>query len=274
VTDAEPRLEDTGFDTESTARIDADRARLLAACIDTDDAVLASGALPTLWHWACFVPDAPTAALGPDGHPRRRPEIAEFPQRMWVGGRIRTERPLALDAVAHRASRIVSSALKEGSAGAFWLVTIEHLITQAEHTCIVEEQDLILRQASAAPAPGADRADPPDAYWVEAVDPSAVLLFRYSAVTNNAHRIHYDAVYATTVEQYSDLVVQGPLIATLLAEFAQRHVGRRADVIVFRSRAPHFVNRRLWLTGSRTGDGATTAAIRGDGVVAMTLEIA
>jgi 3-methylfumaryl-CoA hydratase len=274
VSDSEPTptLEDTGFAAETTARIGSDRARQLVACIDADPGVLAGGELPALWHWVCFVPDAPTSALGPDGHPRRRPELDEFPQRMWVGGRVRVDAPLALDVDARRTSRIVSSDLKDGSTGRFWLVTVEHEIAQAGRTCVVEEQDLVLRQAVIVADPGSERTEPPEDEWVEALDPDPVLLFRFSAVTNNAHRIHYDARYATGAEGYPALVVQGPLLAVLLTQFAERHTARRARSIAFRARAPHFVDRRLWLTGHAEGDGARTAAVRGDGVVAMTLD--
>lgn len=274
VTSPEPRLADTGFAPEATVRLGADRARLLAACIDADPAVHAAGTLPPLWHWAAFVPDVPTAALGPDGHPRRSPGLDDFPQRMWVGGRVRTEAPLALDEDAHRASRIVSSALKDGSTGRFWLVTVEHVITQDRPGGagrVVEEQDLVLRQAVAVAAPGPDRNEAPTAEWVEPLDPDPVLLFRFSAVTHNAHRIHYDAAYATAVEGYPALVVHGPLLAVLLAESARRHLGRTAREIEFRARAPAFVDRRLWLTGTRVDGGADTAAVRADGTVAMTL---
>jgi 3-methylfumaryl-CoA hydratase len=272
VSAAGPTLEDTGFAPEATARIGRDRASQLAACIDVDPAVLDSGELPVLWHWACFVPDAPTSALGPDGHPRRRPELDDFPQRMWVGGRVRVEEPLVLDEDAHRTSRVISAEMKDGSTGRFWLVTVEHLVAQGDRTCVVEEQDLVLRQAATVPDPGPDVGDRPDDQWVELVEPDPVLLFRFSAVTNNAHRIHYDADYATSVERYPALVVHGPLIAVLLADFAQRRTGRRAQLIGFRARAPHFVGRRLWLTGRADGNGARTAAVRGDGVVAMTLD--
>jgi 3-methylfumaryl-CoA hydratase len=277
VSDAEPTLEDTGFTPEATDPISHTRARVLAAAIDADPSRLDAGGLPPLWHWASFVPTAPSAGLGPDGHPRRRPEMDAFPQRMWVGGRVRIAGPLELDVEATRVSRIQSAEVKQGGAGTFWLVTVAHEIAQHGAVRVLEEQDLVFRGASTLTAPGPDRDGPPDLEpapeWVEELVAGPVLLFRFSAVTNNAHRIHYDHPYATRVEGYPDLVVHGPLTAVLLAEFARRHTGRDAQEISFRARAPHFANRRCWLTGHADVDGtAHTAAIRADHLEAMTLD--
>ncbi len=274
LTDAGPTLEDTGFTPDATDPISRTRAGVLAACIDADPARLDDGALPLLWHWACFVPTVPTAALGPDGHPRRRPEMDDFPQRMWVGGRVRVTHPLELDVEATRTSRIQAAEVKHG-AGAFWLVTVAHEIAQRGAVRVTEEQDLVFRGASALVPPGPERDDAPDvdAEWVERRVADPVLLFRFSAVTNNAHRIHYDHPYATVVEGYPDLVVHGPLTAVLLVEFARRHTGRDAEAISYRARAPHFANRPCWLTGRADPDGTIhTAAIRADHIEAMTLE--
>ena len=131
----------------------------------------------------------------------------------------------------------------------------------------------MFRSAATLSPPGPDRDDTPDAEWVEARVANSVLLFRFSAVTNNAHRIHYDHPYATVVEGYPDLVVHGPLTAVLLAEFARRRAGRDLSDITFRAQAPHFANRRFWLTGREDADGTlSTAAIRADHAEAMTLE--
>jgi len=271
--DFAPTLEDAGFTPEATDPTSRTRAHVLAACLDADPARLDDGALPPLWHWACFVPTAPTAGLGPDGHPRRRPEMDAFPQRMWVGGRVRVTQPLELDVDAVRPSRIATAEVKHGGAGTFWLVTVAHEITQHGEVRVTEEQDLVFRGASALAPPGPDRDDTPEAEWVEARVANSVLLFRFSAVTNNAHRIHYDHPYSTGVEGYPDLVVHGPLTAVLLAEFARARAGRDLHDITFRARAPHFANRRFWLTGHADADGTLhTAAIRADHAEAMTLE--
>jgi 3-methylfumaryl-CoA hydratase len=273
VSDTKPAIEDTGFAPAATDSIALERARLLAACIDADPARLDAGVLPPLWHWACFVPTVPTAGLGPDGHPRRRPAMDAFPQRMWVGGRVHVSRPLDLDTDATRISRIQSAEVKEGGTGTFWLVTVTHEISQSGDVRITEEQDLVFRGAAALAPPGPDRDETPEAEWVERVVADPVLLFRFSTVTNNAHRIHYDQPYASRVEGYPDLVVHGPLTALLLAEFARRRTGRDLHEIAFRARAPHFANTPFWLAGHADPDGTVhTAAIRADHAKAVTLE--
>jgi 3-methylfumaryl-CoA hydratase len=199
-----------------------------------------------------------------------------FPQRMWVGGRVHVHHPLELDVEATRTSRIESAEVKHGGAGTFWLVTVAHEIAQRDEVRVTEEQDLVFRGAAALAPPGPDHTDAPDtpdAAWVERVVATPTLLFRFSAVTNNAHRIHYDHPYATGVEGYPDLVVHGPLTAVLLAEFARRHSGRDLHDIAFRARAPHFANRSCWLTGRADADGTIhTSAVRADHLEAMTLD--
>ncbi|MEX1007943.1 MAG: acyl-CoA dehydrogenase [Acidimicrobiia bacterium] len=268
---SEPVLADTGFTPRVTANVAYEHAVLLAVTLDVDPHLLDAGELPLPWHWTCFLPDTPTRALGDDGHPRRRAEMAAFPHRMWVGGRVRSVRPLTIDEPARRASRVISAELKEGSTGRFWLVTVEHVIAQRDEVCIEEEQDLVLREPTKAIAPGPDADNAPDTEWVEERTADPALLFRYSALTFNAHRIHYDEPYATRVEGYPDLVVQGPLTATLLSELARARVGQPVRRISFRARVPLFANRKFWLTGSTTDTGADLAAIRADGQTAMTL---
>ncbi len=270
----EPVLADAGFTPSASSTLDPDQMALLAATLDADARTLEAGEVPLPWHWACFRPGAPTAALGDDGHPRRRPEMAAFPQRMWVGGRIRETRPLAVGHPAERSSRLSAAEPKDGSSGRFWLVTVAHTITQGGEPCIEEEQDLVLREPSAAADQGAAADDAPVAEWVETRTADPALLFRYSALTFNAHRIHYDEPYATAVEAYPDLVVQGPLTATLLCELARVRSGRPVRGLSFRARVPLFANRSFWLTGNATDTGADLAAVRGDGQTAMTLTVA
>jgi 3-methylfumaryl-CoA hydratase len=268
-----PTLADAGFGERAHATVTSGQAARLAACLDADPGALDPGTLPLLWHWAYFLPGVPTRQLGLDGHPRRRPEMVEFPQRMWVGGRVSVERPLRLDVDAERASRIVQADLKDGSGGRFWLVTVGHVVSQEGEVCIDEEQDLVFREPSAVATPGPDRDDAPAAPWIHQLVVDPVLLFRFSAVTANAHRIHYDQPYATKVEGYPDLVVHGPLTAILLAELARTRGDRAFHAVAYRARAPHFANHPLWLTGAPVDGGADLAAIRADHTVAMTLEV-
>jgi 3-methylfumaryl-CoA hydratase len=268
-----PQLEDTGFEPHAVSDLDAEHVVRVAACLDIDaGAVLTSGVLPVLWHWAFFLPTEPTAELGPDGHVHRRPAMADFPRRMFGAGRVRVVEPLAIGERAERVSEVRSASLKEGSTGRFWVVTIGHEINQAGRLRLVEEKDFLLRAPSRTPAPGAEHDDAPDAEWVESVTPDPALLFRFSAVTYNAHRIHYDRPYATEVEEYPDLVVHGPLTAILLARMAERRSGRAVRNLSFRASAPLFVDRRVWLTGALSDGRARMAAVRSDHAVAMTLD--
>jgi 3-methylfumaryl-CoA hydratase len=269
----EPTLADAGFTASASDALPLAHAHEVAACLDTDPAVLADGLLPTLWHWTFFHPAVPTADLGDDGHPRRRAEMAVFPQRMWVGGRVRVERPLRVGIEAVRESQLLDADVKDGNAGRFWLVTVGHTISQDGAACLEEEQDIVFRTAGQLAPVGPD-ADPPDAPWVTERVADPRLLFRFSAVTGNAHRIHYDHPYATQVEGYPDLVVHGPLTAILLVGLARDRRGNDACSVSFRARAPHFANRRFWLTGSPTEAGASLAAVRADGTTSMTLDVA
>jgi len=271
---AEPTLADAGFVELTHDPVRLEQAERLATCLDVDPALLGHGLLPALWHWAFFHPEVPTSGLGVDGHPRRRGEMDEFPQRMWVGGRVHVTRPLRIGVDAERLSRIARSEVKEGNAGRFWLVTVAHTIEQEGAACVEEEQDLVFRAAGALAPVGVDVDAPPDADWVEERVADPKLLFRFSAVTANAHRIHYDHPYATEVEGYPDLVVHGPLTAILLADLARTRRGREAHELTYRARAPHFANRRFWLAGSPTDDdGAALRAVRSDGETAMTLDL-
>jgi 3-methylfumaryl-CoA hydratase len=273
VSDATPTLADAGFVELAHDPVRLEQAARLAACLDADATILDHGLLPALWHWVLFHPAVPTAWLGVDGHPQRRAEMAEFPQRMWVGGRVHVTRPLRIGVDAERVSRIARADVKDGNAGRFWLVTVAHTIEQEGAPHVEEEQDLVFRTAGSLSPVGPDVDAPPASEWVEERVANPKLLFRFSAVTANAHRIHYDFPYATEVEGYPDLVVHGPLTAILLAELARTRRGRDAHEISYRARAPHFANRRFWLTGSPTGDGASLAAVRADGETAMTMEV-
>jgi 3-methylfumaryl-CoA hydratase len=272
VSDA-PTLADTGFAPLAHDPVPLVQARRLADCLDVDPTVLDHGLLPALWHWSLFHPAVPTADLGDDGHPRRRAEMDAFPQRMWVGGRVQIVRPLRIGVDAERVSRISRTDVKEGGAGRFWLVTVAHTVEQEGAPHVEEEQDLVFRAAGSLAPVGPDATAAPDAEWVEERVADPKLLFRFSAVTNNSHRIHYDHPYATDVEGYPDLVVHGPLTAILLAAFARAHLGADAREVSYRARAPHFANRRFWLAGDATDDGASVRAVRADGETAMTLEV-
>jgi 3-methylfumaryl-CoA hydratase len=267
-------LDDLGLTSAQTSTLSAEHAQMLAATLDTGfDPTLP---LPLLWHWAYFNPVVGTAGLGPDGHPRRESQLlVEFPRRMWVGGEVRAEGPLRADTASVRRTRLLSHARKQGSTGELLVVTLEHTVEQHDRTVITERQDVIYRQeGGVTPPTGTAVAPPPTDGWRETVQPTSALLFRFSAVTFNAHRIHYDHDYATRIEGYPGLVVQGPLTAMLLAQSASHHLGKSLRSFTYRASSPLFVDQPFRVDGLATrsteGDTATVTATRTDGVVGMT----
>jgi 3-methylfumaryl-CoA hydratase len=199
----------------------------LAATLDRDSARPAAGtSLPPLWHWLYFLPLTRASDIGVDGHTRRGgflPPVA-LPRRMWAGGRFVFHAPLRVGDAMTRTSTIEDVAVKQGRSGTLAFVTVRHeIVRDGDDTlAITEHHDIVYRDApsaNAAPvaAPVATPA-PPDAAWQRVVVPDPVMLFRYSALTFNGHRIHYDRSYVTGTEGYPGLIVHGPLLATLLVD--------------------------------------------------------
>ena len=214
----------------------------LAATLDHPAERPALGApLPPLWHWLYFLPLYRESNVGPDGHAERGgflPPVS-LPRRMWAGSRLEFSRPLCVgDAIARR-STIVDVSEKPGRTGPLVFVKVRHEIHRGDESspALVEFHDLVYRDAptagAVAPPP---TAAPTTSPWERGITPDPVLLFRYSALTFNGHRIHYDRRYVTEVERYPGLVVHGPLIATLLLDLLRREMPG-ADVAQFQFRA-------------------------------------
>ena len=220
---------------------------------------LPDGDLPPLWHWVLFQDWRPADGLGPDGHPRRGgflPPVHDLPRRMWAGGRVRFEGGLRVGDVVRRVSTVRSVEEKSGGAGRLVFVTVEHALDGPRGRVLVEEQDIVFRGADGAAVRGAESAAEPAAGALRAtVLPDVVTLFRYSALTGNGHRIHYDLPYATEVEGYPGLVVHGPLQSTWLATHALDAAGPGARLATFdyRGRRPCFADRLLTLVAERRG---------------------
>jgi len=202
--------------------------RSLSATLDRDDPAPEPGtALPALWHWLYFLPHARQSEIGPDGHAKRGGFLppVPLPRRMWAGGRLAWEEgnPLRVGDAVKRTSTIASVTHKAGRTGELVFVLVRHEVHNARGLALTEEHDIVYR---AAAAPG--EAGPPpkpaqkDAVFSRGIVPDDVLLFRYSALTFNGHRIHYDRKYVTEVEGYPGLIVHGPLIATLLVDLLRR----------------------------------------------------
>lgn len=232
----------------------------LAATLDRDDPLPAAGdPLPPLAHWLYFLPIALQREIGADGHPRRGGFLppVELPRRMWAGGRFEFHAPLHVGEAATRRSQILRVDAKHGRSGALVFVTVRHEITNAAGLALVEEHDIVYRDA---PLPGAPvtppQAAPADEAFARRIVPDPVLLFRYSALTFNGHRIHYDRSYVTNDEGYPGLVVHGPLIATLLLDLLRREQpAARFTRFAFTALRPTFDIHPFEVCGRPLGSG-------------------
>ncbi|WP_301750811.1 MaoC family dehydratase N-terminal domain-containing protein [uncultured Erythrobacter sp.] len=234
--------------------------------------------MPQGIHFALCTPNAPTAALGEDGHPARDDSPGSFlppfpmPRRMWASSKIAFHAPIAIGAVIDRISRVISVSQKSGGSGRLAFVDVEH-VTKANGTiAVIEIQTLVYRDAAAPdaplspPPPGDGAFDPAGWEAIRTVTPDPRLLFRYSAMTFNTHRIHYDAPYACEVERYRGLVVHGPLTASLLLQLAASELGQNLlRTFQFRGLSPAIAGEPLHLV-MREGDGGyELAAFAADG---------
>jgi len=229
----------------------------------------AGAALPPLWHWAFFIEPAHAHALGADGHPARGGFLppAQNRNRMWAGGRVTFLQPLIIGTPAERHTTILDVQEKTGRTGQLLFVTLRHEYNQAGTLAIAEEQDIVYRQAT--PPKLAGSAAAPSAQWRETITPDPVLLFRYSAVTFNGHRIHYDHPYVTQTEGYPGLVVHGPLIATLmLAAFARARPQAVLQHLSYRGLRPLIAPTPFAVAGRVSAPGSADLWAEQDGTLA------
>ena len=251
----------------------------MSALLDRDDPEPQNGdPLPPLWHWMLFAPKARQSELGPDGHPARGgflPPIA-LPRRMFAGARYRFHRPLRVGERVRRETRIDDIIRKTGSSGELVFIKLTHSIAGEDGPAIEEQQDIVYRGVSAPAQPAARNDEPPPMPdWQAQVTPDPVLLFRYSALTFNGHRIHYDRTYATQEEGYPGLVVHGPLIATYLTELARTQAADRSiSSFRFRAKRALFDTAPFHILGGLKagGDGFWLQARDHDGHSAMDAE--
>jgi 3-methylfumaryl-CoA hydratase len=246
----------------------------LSATLDYDSPRARVGdPLPPLWHWLYFLPALPASELGEDGHARRGgflPPVT-LPRRMWAGSRIRFESPLSVGEQARKVSTIASINHKQGGAGELVFVTVRHRIYCNDKLAIEEEQDIVYREAATGSSAPKPEPAPEEAQWTRQIAPDPVLLFRYSALTFNSHRIHYDRDYATRVEGYPDLVVQGPLTATLLLDLLHRERPEwQVKAFRFRGMRPLLAGRHLLVQGRcEKDDSVALWALDEGGALAM-----
>ncbi len=255
-------------------RLSSFPSNALAATLDRCDPPYREGdPLPPLWHWLHFLPISPLAEAGPDGHPARGGFLppVPLPRRMWAGSRLAFLRPLVIGETSRRVSTVTKVEHKSGKSGDLVFVTVRHALSGEQGPAIEEEHDIVYRglPAPGAAAPAAVPA-PAEAGWRVPIQPDPVLLFRYSALTFNSHRIHYDLDYVTRVEGYPGLIVHGPLIATLLLDGLRRaHPKEKVAHFAFRAIAPTFHTEEFAVAGSLAGREAKLWA---DKAGALTME--
>ena len=234
-------------------------ARGMSALLDrTPETLGPASPLPLAWHWLYFKPATRRSTLGPDGHERRGDFLPPIPlpRRMWAGGRLRFPGTLRLGEAVQRRSTIASVRSKEGRSGPLVFVTVRHEIENQGGVAIEEEQDLVYRDVSGAGG-GSTKPPPEPAEWSESFVADSVTLFRFSALTFNSHRIHYDHRYVTEVEGYPDLVVHGPLIALLLLDAGSRRLGGSPGSFSYRAVSPLFTGEEFTIAGRVTEEDET-----------------
>ena len=251
----------------------AQPCRFMQATLDLEPSLDEGDALPPLWHWLFFLEAKRMGTLGRDGHPAKGEFLppVSLPRRMWAGGRFVFRQPLIIGQAATKTSTIKSIVQKDGRSGPLCFVTVAHEVHQNGNLCMTEEHDIVYREDPRPDAPQVQPASAPDgAEFSQVVQPSEVMLFRYSALTFNGHRIHYDSTYAREIEGYEGLVFHGPLTATLLVNLAQQKTGLAAKEFSFRGTAPLSGLGAFHLEGRLGRDGIDLWARLGDGALAMT----
>jgi 3-methylfumaryl-CoA hydratase len=247
----------------------------LSATLDRDDPPPRLGdLLPPLWHWLYFLPIHRQSELASDGHSHRGGFLppVPLPHRMWAGSRFDFHEPLRVGDELTRKSTIQNVAEKLGRSGRLVFVTVRHEIRNRGGAGLDEEHDIVYREGGQPGAPGGESPlAPADAEWERAIRPDDVLLFRYSALTFNGHRIHYDRRYAVEEEGYPGLVVHGPLIATLLVDLLRREMPQaNLAKFAFRAMSPIFDTGAFSVCGKSGDQGSVRLWARdGAGVLAM-----
>jgi 3-methylfumaryl-CoA hydratase len=251
-----------------TERLDASFRAIFAPHL----AEVPDGAAPLGIHWCLSPAIAPMDALGPDGHPALSRDLPPVPQprRMWAGGTVETHDHLRVGDRVRRLTTIADVTRKQGRSGELWFVAVDHDYVTERGLAVRERHDIVYREAGppASGAPAGDAPAPPSGpVWT--VETSPTLLFRYSALTFNGHRIHYDLPYATRVEGYDGLVVHGPIQATLLLNFAAADAGHPPARFAYRGLSPAIAGRPLTVAASPDRPAGTYRTLGPDGRVHM-----
>jgi 3-methylfumaryl-CoA hydratase len=244
-----------------------------AALLDLPgDGLIEGAVLPQGWYALLFGTLAPQSQLGRDGHPRLGDFLppVPLPRRMFAGRRVTFHAPLRIGDEVERVSEIAKIEPKQGRSGRMIFVTVSHRVRARGVALLTEEQDIVYREESTGgAAPAAPQPPPANAAWSRTVVPDPVMVFRYSALTFNGHRIHYDADYTRTVEGYPERVVNGGLTTLLLLELARAKLDHELATVATRNLRPLFVDRPLTLSGSPTERGVDLWVTDADGALAL-----
>jgi len=250
--------------------------RGLAALLDHDTPPWAKDAVPPLGHWLYFVPRARQSEIGVDGHPRRGGFLppVDLPRRMFAGSTLTFHAPIAVGSSLRRDATILDVSEKDGATGRLVFVKLRHEIFAGESLAITDEQDIVYREAATMPGASAKPVPLREAEHMRPIAADATMLFRFSALTFNAHRIHYDRDYACEVEYYPGVVVQGPFVAMLLLDHLLR-LKPEAPIrqFTFRARSPLFDIAPFDLCLARNEKGYDLWARDSIGREAMTAEV-
>jgi 3-methylfumaryl-CoA hydratase len=249
-------------------------ARLMAATLGLPQETLIAGPrLPPLWHWLYFLEGLPPVELGRDGHPARGWFLPPVPlaNRMWAGGRVSFFAPLPLGATIEKRSTVSAVERKAGRSSDLVFVTVLHELFHAGALVLSEEHDIVYRNPSEGRSVRAHEARPV-AQFTKPFTPDSTMLFRYSALTFNGHRIHYDVDYCRNVEGYDNLVIHGPLSATLLAGFAEEATGGELRSFSYRGLRPALLGAALTLNAAIQDDHVAVWTTLPDGGVSMQAE--
>jgi 3-methylfumaryl-CoA hydratase len=227
--------------------------------------------LPMLWHWLFCLPDEPTAVLGPDGHPAHGfiTDRVEGRRRMYAGGRFTIHDAIRVGDRIQRLSKVEAVTEKDGRTGPLAFLTVRHDWSTDRGPAITEYQDIVYTDTPPS-APDETGSTIPDRSWTDTIIPDERTLFRFSALTFNTHRIHFDHIFTTEAEGYPGLVVHGPLLALALAGMAERRFEQPARSFEFRAVSAVFVGTPIVLCGEPDDDGAILEAYTDTGRLAMT----
>jgi 3-methylfumaryl-CoA hydratase len=263
-----------GRSTEATDIVTAQLVKGLRATLFQEVGEPKKGdAAPFTTHWCLAQPVFPMSMLGPDGHPTRGGFLppVPLPRRMWAGGEIEFLEPLRVGDESTRTSRIADVQVKTGSTGTLCFVSVEHSISSPRGVSIRERQDIVYREmTTTAPATAKAPPPPPKAQHRETHVSDPVLLFRYSALTFNGHRIHYDRDYVTKVEGYPGLIFHGPLQAALIVEMAARLRGGKAPKkFTYRGLQPLFEGSEFSINANDSGESMELWTANADGQPTM-----